>query len=53
LALGEKDVPALIAAKPDFDYVDLLDLIKGLNEVAAAWKSRESRTQQRKLRIAR
>jgi hypothetical protein len=51
--LGEKDGLALIAAKPDFDYVDLLDLIKGLNEVATAWKSRESRAPQRRLRIAR
>jgi hypothetical protein len=39
--IGEKDLRALLAAKPDFDHVELRDLIEGLDDLAAAWITHE------------
>jgi hypothetical protein len=41
--IGEKDLRLLLAAKPDFDHVDLRDLIKGLEDLAVAWKVQDRR----------
>jgi hypothetical protein len=39
--LTEKNLPAIIEAKPSFDHVDLLDLGKAIENLGHAWKSRE------------
>jgi hypothetical protein len=46
--LAEKSLPAILEAKPPFDYLDLLELGKAIVDLARAWKSHDRRTQPRK-----
>jgi hypothetical protein len=46
--LTEKSLPALIKAKPPFDYLALLDLGKAIADLGSAWKSHDRGAQQRK-----
>ena len=41
--LTEKNLPAVIEAKPPFDYLGLLDLGKAIADLGRAWKLREHR----------
>jgi DNA-binding Lrp family transcriptional regulator len=45
--LAEKNLSALIKAKPPFDYLGLLDLGKAIVNLGHAWKSRERRVERR------
>jgi hypothetical protein len=44
--IGEKDLRPLLAAKPDFDHVELRDLIEDLDDLAVAWVAHEHPVQQ-------
>jgi hypothetical protein len=45
--IGEKDLHPLLAAKPAFDHIDLLDLGKAIIDLGHAWKSHERRVERR------